>query len=209
MSLSPATLSAIQQAGQTLHAARQAVFGEVQENAQQMVATVANQPFSPESDKAYAQLRTVARLAHELKAMEEQLEVLYASAAEMMAPSTPVLTALPGHVRRSRSLTANASQNTEDAEDADYTDAAAPRTAPSSKSKTRKATSKKPVHASSNDEKVLGYLKTVLDRRSWKSLTQRTIAGGSGIPLGSVGLALRRLAVAGLLREGSKGSYRL
>ncbi|MEO5658752.1 MAG: hypothetical protein ABIQ90_02995 [Polaromonas sp.] len=209
MSLSPPTLSAIQQAGQTLHAARQAVFGEIQENAQQMVATVANHPFSPESDKAYAQLRTVARLAHELKAMEEQLEVLYTSASEMMAPATPVLTALPGHVRRSRSLSADAHQNTENAEDAEYTDATTSKTAPSSKLKIRKATSKKPVHTGSNDEKVLSYLKTVLDRRSWKSLTQLTIAGGSGIPLGSVGLALRRLAAAGLLREGSKGAYRL
>jgi hypothetical protein len=209
MSLSPPTLSAIQQAGQTLHAARQAVFAEVQENAQQMVATVANQPFSPESDKAYAQLRTVARLAHELKAMEAQLEVLYTSAVEMMAPETPVLTALPGHPRRSRSLSADASHN---AEDTEYTDAVAPRSArsaPSSNLKTRKASSIKPVHTSSNDEKVLGYLKTVLDRRSWKSMTQLTIAGGSGIPLGSVGLALRRLAAAGLLREGSKGFYRL
>ena len=200
MSLSPLTLSAIQQAGQALHTARQAAARAVQENAEQMVATVARQPFSPESDRAYAQLRTVARLAQELQAMEDQLELLYSSAAEMMEPETPVLTALPGHAGRSRSRSADASEDAEEA---------VVKTVPSRKSKTHEGQSQKPQRQSANDEKVLGYLKTVLDRRSWKSLTQASIANGSGIPLGSVGLALRRLAVAGKLREGSKGSYRL
>lgn len=200
MSLSPLTLSAIQQAGQALHAARQSVSRAVQENAEQMVAMVASQPFSPESDRAYAQLRTVARLTQELKAMEEQLEVLYTSAAEMMQPAPPVLAALPSHSGRSRSRPVDAGEDAEEA---------VVKTVPSRKSKTLKGKSQKPPRQSSNDEKVLGYLKTVLDRRSWKTLTQAGIASGSGIPLGSVGLALRKLTAAGKLREGSKGAYRL
>lgn len=200
MSLSPPTLSVIQQAGQALHIARQAVSRAVQENAEQMVATVASQPFSPESDQAFAKLRTVARLAHELNAMEEQLKVLYASAVEMMKPPTPVLTALAGPARDSRFLSADAREDAEEA---------VVKTMPSRTPKIRQGQREKPHRQSRNDAKVLGYLKTVLDRRSWKFLTQADIANGSDIPLGSVGLALRRLAVAGILREGNKGAYRL
>ncbi|MEO7160746.1 MAG: hypothetical protein ABJA84_09620 [Polaromonas sp.] len=200
MSLSPSTLSVIQQAGQALYTARQAVSRAVQENAQQMVAMVASQPFSPESDRAYAQLRAVARMAQELKAMEEQLEVLYIAAAEMVQPETPVLAALPGHERRSRSRSEDAGEDAEEV---------VVKTAPSGKPKTHEGKSPKPARQSANDEKVLGYLKTVLDRRSWKTLTQAGIASGAGIPLGSVGLALRKLLAAGSLREGSKGAYRL
>lgn len=62
---------------------------------------------------------------------------------------------------------------------------------------------------SANDEKILAYFKTVLDRRSWKPLTHAIIGQGAGIPLGSVGLAIRRVIAVGAVREGKKGSYRL
>ena len=62
---------------------------------------------------------------------------------------------------------------------------------------------------SANDEKVLAHLKQVLDRRSWKTFTHAAVAQGAGIPLGSVGLAIRRVIAAGAVREGQKGSYRL
>lgn len=200
MSLSPSTLSAIQQAGQGLHAARQAVSGAVQSQAEQMIAIVASQPFSPESDRAYAQLRTVSRLAHELQAMEEQLRALYTSAAEMLEAETPVLVALPGHAPRSRARALGSSEGAQDV---------VAKTVPSRKSNIQEGQSDKSQRTSSNDEKVLRYLKTVLDRRNWRSLTHAAIAQGSGIPLGSVGLALRRMAAAEKVREGNKGAYRL
>ncbi len=204
MSLSPSTLSAIQHAGQGLHAARQAVSEAVQANVQQLVGMVASQPFSPESDRAYAQLRAVSRLAHELQAMEDQLKTLYLSAAEMMAPETPVLVALPGLGGRSRAR--YAAESHEEAEDA--TVKPAPKRQPR-KAKARQEAAKQPQRLSRNDEKVLQYLKQVLDRRSWKPLTQAAIAQGAGIPPGSAGLALRRALAAGALREGTKGNYRL
>lgn len=198
MSLSPSTLSAIQHAGEGLHAARQAVSGAVQAQAEKMIAIVASQPFSPESDLAYAQLRNVSRLTHELQAMEDQLRALYTSATEMMEPETPVLVALPGHAARSR-----AAGSSEGAQDV------VAKTVPSHKSNLQEGQSDKSQLRSSNDEKVLGYLKKVLDRRSWRSLTHGAIAQGAGIPLGSVGLALRRMVAAGKVREGNKGAYRL
>ena len=66
-----------------------------------------------------------------------------------------------------------------------------------------------PKPSGSNDDKVWNYLNTVLNRRSWNSLTDAVIDQRSVRQLGSVGLALRRITVAGRLREGSKGANRL
>jgi hypothetical protein len=77
MSISPSTLLALQKAGEGLHTAREAFAQEVQSNAGRVVGIVASEPFSSEADRAYAQLRAVARMAHELQSIEEQLKTMY------------------------------------------------------------------------------------------------------------------------------------
>lgn len=62
---------------------------------------------------------------------------------------------------------------------------------------------------SSNDLKLQKYLKTVLNKRNGTALTHTAISLGTGIPTGSVGLALRRAMQAGFMREAGKGAYRL
>lgn len=200
MSLSPSTLLAIQQAGQSLHAARQAVADAVRVNGERVLAFIASQPFRSENDLAYTQLRSVARLAHELQAMEEQLKGLYALASELVKTEMPVLVALPDDGGRSRY---RANDKNEGAEDAIV------KPAPKTPLKGHKTRSARLERLSPNDQKVFGYLQSVLDRRSWKSLTQSAISRAAGIPLGSVGLALRRLVVVGKLRTGTRGTYRL
>lgn len=208
MSISPSTLLALQKAGESLHAARQAFAQEVQSNAGRVVGMVASEPFSAEADRAYAQLRAVARMAHELQSIEEQLKTMYGAAAEMMQPETPVIVALPGHGRRSRAH--QGAESFDDAQDV-LVKPVPHRQSPKAKPlrKRMKETASQPQRLSSNDEKVLAHLKKVLDRRSWVTLTQGTIAQGAGIPLGSVGLAMRRLVAAEAVRERGKGSYRL
>ena len=208
MSISPSTLLALQKAGEGLHTARQAFAQEVQSNAGRVVGIVASEPFSSEADRAYAQLRAVTRMAHELQSIEEQLKTMYGGAAEMMQPETPVIVALPDHGRRSRAH--QGAGDLDEAEDV-IVKPALHRQSPKAKPlrKRAKETASQPQRLSSNDEKVLAHLQKVLDRRSWVTLTQGTIAQGAGIPLGSVGLAMRRLVAAKAVRERGKGSYRL
>lgn len=208
MSISPSTLLALQKAGEGLHAARQAFAQEVQSNAGRVVGIVASEPFSTEADRAYAQLRAVARMAHELQSIEEQLKTMFGAAEQMMQPETPVIVALPDHGRRLRAQQGAESQD----EAQDVVAKPAPhRQSPNAKPqrKRSKETTSQPQRLSSNDEKVLAHLKKVLDRRSWVALTQVAIAQGAGIPLGSVGLAMRRLVAAEQVRERGKGIYRL
>lgn len=194
MSLSPSTLKLMQQAGQGIFGAQQAVSADVQSLGARVVALMTSQPFHPDNDGAYRQLRALARMAHELQAMEEQLKALYEQAGEAVRPELAVLTALPHHSGR-----AAARPDKESAQEA-VIKRASTRVSKTAKNKAR------PL--SGNDQKVLGHLQNVLDRQSFRPLTHASMAQAAGMPLGSVGISLRRLAAAGLIRE-SKGSYRL
>jgi hypothetical protein len=200
MSFSPSTLSAIQQAGQSLHTAGQAVADAVRAQAERMVATVASQPFNPESDDAYAQFRTVARMAHDLQALEEQLKNLYMTASDMVTPELAVLVALPGRAARQRAAADDANAGAEDAI-----------VKPAKASKTRHTASRgtKPVRLTPNDNKVLQYLQSALQTEIWTALTVKTIAQGAGIPLGSVTISISKVLASGAVQKGAKGMFRL
>jgi hypothetical protein len=225
MSISSLSIQAIQLAGHALHSASQAVAAEVQSASVGVVAALASQPFSPEADQAYSQLRSVARMAHELQALEEQLKGIYAQASEMRTTRMTVMAALPSPVNAPRARSYVKHVEPEDAVDkTQAADAAVKPTVVKSRkavapakpaqeaqlengAKVSKAT--EPSHMTSNDNKVLGYLKTVLDRRSLVELTQLAIAQGAQIPRGSIGLALLHLIDGAKVIEGRKGAYRL
>ena len=208
MSISPKTLLLLQKAGENLYAARNALAQDVQQHASRVVHMVASEPFGNDADRAYAQLRSIARMAHELQAMEEQLKTLYGSAMELAAAEPPVLVDLSDRSPRAR--VQPSALGVEEAQDVQIKPVQPKQ--PLRKKATASVTAEpaRPrERLSANDQKVLAYLKQVLDRRSWKPLTQVAIADGAGIPKGSVGLALRRVIDAGMVREGQKGNYRL
>lgn len=197
MAMSSKVLAVIQRAGQALDLAREAVAGEVQAQATAVIAQVASQPFSNDSDRAYGRLRSLARIGHELKSLEEQLRGLYAQASELGTVELEQLISIsPGAARPLLSQTC-------DPEDVQVK---APIVA-SVKPGKRPRVNIQSLHG--NDAKVMAYLASALDRRSFKAQTQAVVARGAGIPLGSVGLALRRLIAGGYLTEGDKGHYRL
>ena len=208
MSISPKTLLLLQKAGENLYAARNALAQDVQQHASRVVHMVASEPFGNDADRAYAQLRSIARMAHELQAMEEELKTLYGSAMELAAAEPPVLVDLSDRSPRAR--VQPSALGVEEAQDVQIKPVQPKQ--PLRKKATASVTAEpaRPrQRLSANDQKVLAYLKQVLDRRSWKPLTQVAIADGAGIPKGSVGLALRRVIDAGMVREGQKGNYRL
>ena len=198
MSLSPLTLKLMQQAGQGLFGAQQAVSADVQLLGARVVALTASQPFDPDNDSAYKQLRSLARMAHELQAMEQQLKALYAQASEALQPQLAVLTALPHHSGHGAQRPDRAS-----AQEAVIKPAPARAAKKATKNNVRR-----PARLSPNDVKVMAHLQGVLERQSFRPLTHASIAHAARMPVGSVGIALRRLAAAGLIAE-RKGSYRL
>jgi hypothetical protein len=103
MSVTQETLSAIQQAGQSIHEARQALSEAVTQQGQLVASAVVEQPFGAGNDKLFAQWKTLARLAQEVQSIEEQFKTIYETAAGLKVRDIQVLVALP-HVPRQKGL---------------------------------------------------------------------------------------------------------
>lgn len=212
MSLSKTTLSAIQQAGQALHQATVVVSGAVREQAEHMVSTVASQPFEAEGEQAFANFKMLARLSQDLQSLEEKLRSLYANASELASPEMDVVASLSHSSARSHTAA-----NKDVAEDAIVKPAstrrprkaAAPVAAPAAK-KARKPGQKGSAAAlTANDSKLLQFLQSALNATDWTALTGSAMAKGSGLPLGSVGISLRKVLASGAVKKGARGSYKL
>jgi hypothetical protein len=142
-------------------------------------------------------------LAQEVNAIEEQFKAIYQTAAELVQPETAVLMALP-HSARNKAPGRNSSS------DADASSVEDVQVKPRAAKRGRKpGTVRGASKLSVNDIKVLDFLKGVLNRKSWTQLTQAGMASGADIPLGSIGLALRRLIGLNQVIEGEKGRYKL
>ncbi len=219
MSFSKTTLSAIHQAGQALHQATVVVASAVREQAEHMVSTVASQPFEAEGEQAFANFKMLARLSHDLQTLEGQLRSLYATASELASPEMDVVSALP-HADKPSS----ASVGKDVAEDA-IVKPASTRSARAARSRERiakpapqaKGTAAQPkgrkkgdtASLTPNDRMLLQLLQSALNRNTWTPLTGNAMAQGSGLPLGSVGVSLKKVLASGAVIRGDRGQYKL
>ena len=216
MSLSKTTLSAIQQAGQALHKATVVVSSAVRAQAEHMVATVASQPFQAEGEQAFANFKMLARLSQDLLSLEEQLKALYATASELASPEMDVVAALPHSATRSR---ASASAADDVAEDVVVKPVSTRRaksvTKTVSKPVTKNASKRVPSKAAKaitltvNDNKVLEYMKSMLKPDQAIALTGAAIGKGAGLPLGSVGISVKKVLASGAVKKSGRGTYLL
>jgi hypothetical protein len=195
MSLSKATVSAIQRAGQAMQQATVVVSNAVRQQAEHMVATVANQPFQAEGDRAFSNFKIFARLSQDLHMLEEKLQDLYSTASELTDPEMDVVALPKLHVRIGGM-----------AEDAVVKPIRTPR-----KRAGKRAVKGplKPVKLSPNDHKVLDFLKSVLKTDHAVVITNEAIAKGAGMPLGSVGISLKRVMAFGAIKKRGRSSYQL
>ncbi len=227
MSLSKTTLSAIQQAGQALHKATVVVAGAVRAQAEHMVATVASQPFEAEGEQAFTNFKMLARLSQDLLSLEEQLKALYATASELASPEMDVVAALPHGPTRSRAATAA----DDVAEDVVVKPASTKRAKPAAQSGDKnlaqpaaklaaKTAAKAPAKSAAgkvaraitltaNDNKVLQYLKSVLKPGVPGTITGVAISKGADLPLGSVGISVKKVLASGAVKKNGRGTYLL
>jgi hypothetical protein len=122
-----------------------------------------------------------------------------------------VVVALPHTSRRARAAAKGQADVAEDAVIKAAPARAAKVKAPAkAKAKTTKAPkTSKPVTLTSNDNKVLDYLKTVLKADEWIAVTGAAVAQGAAMPLGSVGISLKKVVQAGAVKKKGKNSYQL
>lgn len=203
------TLASVQQAGQAVSTARQQLHAQLQRQVEKLATVVAAQPFGPDADRTYAQLRAVARMAQELQLIEDQLVQVYQAAAQFEeAQDIQVLVALPRHGSKTAS---NSSENVVDAKEVPPNRSTPkPRTVKLSRAQ-RKATApaKRSTGSTTNEDRLLAGLRKQLNKRSWTPMTQSQMAQVTGLPQGSVGAALKRVIASGRVIVGEQGQYRL
>lgn len=209
MSSTHPTLVYVQQAGQAVSTAREQLRIQLQRQVEKLASVVTAQPFGPEADRAYAQLRAAARMAQELQSIEEQLVQVYKAAAQFEEEQDiQVLVALPGHGSKIESVPA---QSIEDAEEIHLRRHAPKHRTPRQPTGNDKSRKEKPHQNAkvSNEIRLLEGLRQHLNKRSWTSMTQSQMAKATGIPQGSVGAALNRVIASGQVLVGERGKYKL
>jgi len=166
--------------------------------------------FGAESEQAFTQFRTLARLSQDLIAVEQQLQGLFATATELARPESDVVIVLPS--RRSTAALTEAVQDVV-AKPAKVTKVAKvkAKAAKAVEKKTKKQSKKaeKPAALTANDTKLLEFLRTTLKADDWTTMTGAAMSQGSGLPLGSVGVSLKKILALGSVKKGGRGSYQL
>jgi hypothetical protein len=201
MSFPTSALHSLQQAGQGIHTAGVAITEAVNASALKMASSITSDPFSPDGEAAFTKVRSMARIGHELSAMEEKLRELFDQAQKLTGPEAPMVLALePAAKTGPGKRSANPAAKAEDVVD---------KMAEKPAAKPESTKKQKPLKMSPNDSKLLEGLKKNLSRKSWKSMTHGVMAHAAGIPSGSVGLSLKRLVQMGKLVMNADGAYRL
>lgn len=196
MSLSQKDLSSIQKAGLAAHIASEAISQTMQSQAQNMVSNLTSQPFSTELSQVIERFKSLSALSQGLVAVEAQLQKLYALAGELANPIADVI-ALPAVANR-RSLT-----------NAAAVDVVAKPARSAKKVKVRGRKVAAPGALTANDAKLLAFLQGALQVDTQTNLTGSAMATGSGLPLGSVGVSLKKLLAVGTVKLMGRGSYQL
>jgi hypothetical protein len=219
MSLSSATLSALQQAGSAAYAADTELKNAVKDYAARVNAAMSANPYGLGNDALFENWKVVARLSQTMSGIEEELKKVYRVASELIADDQPSVRELPALAAPKRPV---AGQALGSQQDLTTTDVVVKRKKKTATPKTRKlktkansrpakptGTATSPVELSGNAAKLLQHLKTLLDANKFAVINQTVVGQATGIPLGSMTAAIKKLTASGAIMAGPSGSFKL
>jgi hypothetical protein len=231
MSITPTTLSAIQQAGAAIDKARELLAHSVTEHAQRVMGAIKHDPTHRDNEQSLEGWKALTQLAREVETAEQQFRTIYFAAERMVMQEVQVLPALTNQASRPKPEPAMDTPQIQDviAKPATKKAVKAVKAKPKRKVASVSAAPNAPLQAaatakvviaeavaatpalklSKNDQKVLGHLQTVLSNKSVTRLTLQSIALGAGIPNGSSAAAMSRLIKAKKVEVDAQGQYRL
>jgi hypothetical protein len=159
------------------------------------------------NDTLFENWKVIARLSQTIAGMEEELKKVYHVAAELISDDQPVVVQIAALAAQPSPV----AENTERQNDLTPTDVRIKR-----KMKSVKPSPAKPVAAAGkqlepvgNAGKLLQHLKRVLTSHKFTVVNQTVIAHETGIPLGSMTAAIKKLIDSRQLVQGPTGSLKL
>jgi hypothetical protein len=206
MSVNKELLATLQKAGAAVFDADAQLKLAVTRYGERVQAAVASNPFHLGNETLFENWKLVGRLSQTVAAMEEDLKNVYqmAGALSDVEPSLPEL--MPA-------LSAPAPDASGQATSPLSVDGSLAATDVKIKRKKRASVAKPgPALASplpSNADRLLRHLRYVLKTKSFAPVKQAAVAKATGIPLGSMTAALKRLVAAGHVQTDASGMFKL
>lgn len=234
MPLSTSTLNALQKVGAAAFTAEGRLKEDVKEYAERVHAAIAKNPYSLGNDTLIENWKVAARLSHTLMGIEKELNEVYKIASQLIDDDQPALSEVPALAASTRSVgkkighkaasvkvtmkkkSIGLANKVEVAQtDLTATDVVAkPRkNAATKKTKVSKlniaGASQKTVKRGSNPDKLFFYFERSLSPNEFSAVNQTAVAKATGIPLGSMTAAIKKLIESGRVTAAPNGSLKL
>lgn len=213
MSLSSTTLLLLQKVGAAAFAADAKLKAEVKDYSQRVHDAMAANPDGQKNDALFANWKIVTRLSQTISSIEGELKKLFETAAALGAESSVVAPAVKA--AKAVKPAKNTKPTPAKAVKAKATPKAIakviPKAVPKAQSVAKKSSPKtaNTVTLGANPTKVLRHLETLLNANDFTVISQTVVSKETGIPLGSMTAATKKLMETGHLLAGPSGSFKL
>lgn len=203
MSISASTVAAIQRIGAGAFAVKEKLRKDVKAYSDLVNNAVATDADQANSNILFEKWKAVARLSQNIERIEEDLKKAYQVAFSLTSDDTSEVLILPAPRR-------------EAGQGATMAGAQAPtdvkvKTRKMVKSVTKKVSRKsagvRPLGA--NPTKLIAHLEGILNSNDFAPIVQIEISNVTGIPMGSMSAALKKLVAIGRLVAGPAGTFKL
>lgn len=214
MSLSSTALSAIQHAGAAIFVADVELKNASNAYAERVHAAMVSNPFGLGNDALFENWKRVARLAQTMAEIEQELKKVYQLAVDLTGDDAPATGAVPALAAPVARATGGNDLTPTDVRVKRRSNAAKPavRATPARRLPTRRQQAHAPVAGaalSSNPAKLLQHLQQVLNADTFTDISQTASAQATGLPLGSMTAAIKKLVELGRIVAGPVGSFKL
>lgn len=187
MPLSAATLNAMQKAGAAVYQADQHLKEAVKEHAQRIGAALKASPLDAENDVLFEDWKAIARLSQTVADIESQLSKAFAAAGKLKGKGKGAAKSLAKAKKKPGRKPAGAAGAT----------------------KGKRGRKRSADGMGGNPSKLLKHLETLLNGQDFTIISQSEAGRQTGIPIGSMTAALKRLTELGRITVGPNGGYKL
>ena len=229
MPLSTSTLNALQKVGAAAFTAEERLKKDVKEYAERVHAAIAKNPYSLGNDTLIENWKVAARLSHTLLGIEKELNEVYQVASQLIDDDQPTVSEVPALAAPTRSVGKGVAHKAASvkvkmknksvklaskAENfrADLTATEAlvkPRKNAATKKSKSAGASQKTAKRGSNPDKLFFYFERSLSPNEFSAVSQTAVAKETGIPLGSMTAAIKKLIESGRVTAAPNGSLKL
>lgn len=232
MTLSISTLAAIQKVGAAAFQADAKLKAAAQDYAERVSAAITESPDKQGTDALIENWRAVARLSRTLEGIEEELKKVYQAASQLTSDDQLTVNAMPVPAKPTRAtgkgkqkviktaITAAAAlpdvaqKNSARQVELSAIDVVAKPKKKAALPKVKAKAGKRKVAAktmapTSNPERLLQHLQGLLNTSEFTAISQTGAAKETGIPMGSMTAAIKKLAQTARVVIGPNGSLKL